>query len=125
MGYRVLDITSRWTATKRITILLIDPVTDIPVGTAIVDYGGTQNATGDAFLWNLQVVEKFRNKGAGKALLDYAIAKAETRGCTTMSLEWLPYDSDGWVLDWYKRNGFTVDNSGRYAAVRMTKKLTK
>lgn len=125
MGYRVLDITSRWTATKRITILLIDPVTDIPVGTAIVDYGGTQNATGDAILWNLQIARKVRHLGIGHELLHLAINNALQHKCKTISLEWNPIDSEGWVFDWYKRNGFEVDGNGRYGIVRMTKQLKK
>lgn len=120
--YKVTDFTTYWENTHHVTVILSDEASS--VGTFMVDYGRKQNDSKEAFLWNLQVVKPRRHKGIGKKMLEYAIAIAEKLSCTSLSLEWNPRDSDGWVFDWYKRNGFQVDDNGhRYGVVRMTKKL--
>lgn len=92
------------------------------VGIVMVEYIGGDRL--QAMLWNLQTDKEMRRQKIGKKLLDQAEADAAGRGCNSISLEWRAIDSDGWVLDWYKRNGYKVsEDCYRGCAIRITKKL--
>lgn len=77
------------------------------VAACIVNYYGDKKK--QAYLWNLQVREEYRKCGIARQLIDMACQYAKIRGCKKISLEWEAKESDGWVLDWFKRLGFKAD----------------
>lgn len=77
------------------------------VAECIVNYYGDNKK--QAYLWNLQVIEEYRKCGIARQLIDMVCRYAKIRGCKEISLEWEAKESDGWVLDWYKRLGFKAD----------------
>lgn len=117
----IVVFTTKWKENDHTTI--IATYDDLPAGTCMIDYNHGDKK--EAFLWNLQVAKKGRHLGIGHELLDFAVNNAMQHKCKAISLEWNPRDSEGWVFDWYKRNGFEVDGNGRYGIVRMTKQLEK
>lgn len=118
---KIVAFETKWKNNNHITIIAM--YDDLPAGTCMVDYSGKDKK--EAFLWNLQIARKVRHLGIGHELLHLAINNALQHKCKTISLEWNPIDSEGWVFDWYKRNGFEVEGTGRYGVVKMTKELKK
>lgn len=76
------------------------------IGSCLLDMQGTH-----AHFWNLWVDIKYRSQGIGKNLLTQAIINAKQYGCTDISLGWKAIDSDGRVFDWYRKEGFEVNES--------------
>ena len=101
----VYSFTTKWTDCDYITYILNKGIEGI--ATCIVNYYGDNKK--QAYLWNLQVKEEYRKCGIASQLIDKVCQDAKTRGCKEISLEWEAEESDGWVLDWYKRLGFKVD----------------
>lgn len=95
------------------------------VATCMVDYDGDNKK--HAYLWNLQVKEKWRKQGVARKLIDKACEDAKNRGCKEIALIWAVKDSGGWVLDWYLSLGFKVDDSqyGRPNSIRLVKQLSE
>lgn len=110
---------SKWPDTHRNIIVAIED--DEIVGAVIMDYSPKDKK--EALLWNLQVDPTYRNGGIGKLLFDTAIEDAARRKYTSVFLEWSAHEAEGWVLDWYKREGFKVDSC--YDKVRMKKDIKK
>lgn len=101
----VCSFTTKWTDCDYTTYILNKGIEGI--ATCIVNYYGDNKK--QAYLWNLQVKEEYRKCGIASQLMDKVCQDAKTRGCKEISLEWEAEESDGWVLDWYKRLGFKVD----------------
>lgn len=100
----IFHITSSWQASDHTTIVALED--GKVVGSCIVDYNGSNHK--DAYLWNLWVVPEKRELRIAGKLISYAEQDARSRRCKDLSLGWLAIDTDGWVLDWYKRIGFKV-----------------
>ncbi len=111
--------TTHWPDCDHSTIVYIDG--DQIVATCMVSYEGKNKK--EAVLWNLQVKKDYRNGGLGKLLLKVAIDDAVLHKCPSIDLEWSAHEAEGWVLDWYKREGFKVDSC--YNKVRMKKDIKK
>ena len=58
------------------------------------------------FLSNLMVQPEDRNKGIGKALLDYSEKAAKRLGMKRIALK---VRKDSWMENWYKRIGYQED----------------
>ncbi len=117
----ISEFTTKWKDNDRDTIVAIDTDKRFIVGTVLVDYGGKEKK--ESLLWNLQVSEEYRHQGIGKSLFNAAVNNARARRCFEITLEWSAYDTDGWMLDWYKRQGFHVSGGYREATVKLTKQL--
>ena len=116
----IRQFTTTWKKRDHTTIVAIFQ-TNI-VGTVNVEYDG--NDKHDAMIWNLQTDKAMRRQKIGTKLLKKAEENAFARGCKSVSLEWYAIDSDGWILDWYKRNGYKVsEDCYRGGAIRLTKNL--
>lgn len=117
-------ITTTWARNDHTTIVacICNAGVDVIVGTVMVDYSGDDKK--DAFIWNLYVRSDLMRNCIGTQLLYEAEQDAKERDCESISLEWQAIDTDGWTLDWYKRQGYNVDTSYcRAGVVRMTKRL--
>lgn len=117
-------ITTTWAKNDHTTIVacICNAGVDLIVGTVMVDYNGDDKK--NAYLWNLYVRSDFMRNGIGTQLLYEAEQDAKERDCESISLEWQAIDTDGWTLDWYKRQGYNVDTSyGRAGCVRMTRQF--
>ena len=101
----VCSFTTKWTDRDYTTYILNKGIEGI--ATCIVNYYGDNKK--QAYLWNLQVKEEYRKCGIASQLIERVFQDAKIRGCKEISLEWEAEESDGWVLDWYKRLGFKVD----------------
>lgn len=76
---------------------------------------------GEAFISNLYIERKARDKGYGRILLNAALGIAKSSGCKSVALEWDGNDSPQWVLDWYVRFGFEEEEFGQgYELLRKT-----
>lgn len=117
----ISEFTTKWKDNDRDTIVAIDTDKRLIVGTVLVDYGGKEKK--ESLLWNLQVSKEYRHQGIGKSLFNTAVNNARARRCFEITLEWSAYDTDGWMLDWYKRQGFHVSGGYREATVKLTKQL--
>ena len=96
---------TEWKECDHTTIIAV--LDGVPVGTVMVEYGGHKKS--QAMIWNLNVMESTRKRGLGEQLLKLAIGDAWARKVTNIHLQWCAEDTDGWVLDWYKRMGFFVN----------------
>lgn len=115
----ILKFNTKWNDSDRTILLYV--MEDKPIGSAIIDINPRDKDEG--MFWNLQVDKEFRHMGTATRLLEEATKVASEKGCIMLCLEWNPKDSGGWVLDWYKRKGFAIQDSGRCSIVRMIMKL--
>lgn len=60
------------------------------------------------FLSNLNVSKKFRRKGYGNDILNYAIKYAKSHGGEYLYL--FTIDKNSWITKWYNRKGFITFN---------------
>lgn len=95
----------KWHNVTNYTYLVVND-DNAPVATINAALKG-KGKDAEYYLWNLHVNEPCRRKGLATDLLTYAIGNAPKGAKIT--LEWSPMDSDGWILDWYKRMGFVLD----------------
>jgi len=102
---------------KNFALLLANPawgaiffaeVGGVPAGYAVLSYGFDFEFGGrDAFLCELFVAERQRNRGVGKALMAFAEAHARANGVKTLHLIVRRENSSAQIL--YRRDGFTFD----------------
>lgn len=112
-------LTTKWAESNNTIIMLLKE--DVPIGVVCVDYRGANKK--EATIWNLCVDERFRKHGFGHALLEEALRDVESYRCESVTLEWKAVDTDGWVLDWYKRKGFKVVGGHYGGCVLLQKRL--
>ncbi|HCC06402.1 TPA: hypothetical protein DEP94_03550 [Candidatus Nomurabacteria bacterium] len=65
---------------------------------------GPNNKESSLILESLQVLDKYRNKGVGTALLHHVINKAQEKGITNISM--LSPTQNEFPMSWYKKMGF-------------------
>lgn len=102
----ILGFHTEWKTNDHTTLMAVED--GRPIGTVMIEYGGWNKQ--QAMIWNLCVENDCRKKGLGTSLLKAAIDDAAKRGAAEVHLEWCADDTEGWVLDWYKRQGFFVDH---------------
>lgn len=106
MKNEILGIHTSWKDCDHTTIMAVE--NGLPIGTVMIEYGGWEKR--QAMIWNLCVDKGSRKKKIGTTLLRAAIEDATKQGASDVHLEWHAEDTEGWVLDWYKRQGFFVDS---------------
>jgi len=80
------------------------------IGTVISGYDGHRG-----WIYSLAVHPKFRRIGIGTSLVEKVLSKLEKLGCLKVNLQ---INSDNDVIDFYKKNGFLIEDR-----VSMGKKL--
>lgn len=93
-------------------------MTDFGDGCVIVDIPKGKKP----LLWNLNVVDAYRQQGMASWLMDEAEMWAKAQGCDCITLEWSLKEAPYWVLDWYVRRGYEEKEMGNKCAL-MEKKL--
>lgn len=87
-------------------------VTDAAIGAVylsdgeVVAYGGMLWAPDEGQITNVAVLEAFRGRGMGEAILTFLIGEARARGCETVSLE--VRESNTAAISLYEKHGFYV-----------------
>lgn len=101
-SYRDLMAHPEWGA------LLLAEVGGVPAGYAVTSYGFDFEYRGrDAFLNELFVVDRYRTRGIGKALLRAVEAHCRAAGVKALHLIVRSDNASAQIL--YRRNGFTFD----------------
>ena len=120
MGNSINSYKTEWTDNDNI-VLFVD-LNGFQVGIVEICIFKQGERKGEAYIWNLHVIEVGRMKGYGSHLIKKAIKIAKDHGCTRATLEWDIRDSPYWVYDWYTRLGFEEKKFGKGCAW-MEKKL--
>lgn len=89
-------------------VILLAEVGGVPAGYAVVSYGFDFEYGGrDAFLCELFVVERYRNKSVGRSLLGAVETHCQGAGVKALHLIVRSDNASAQIL--YRRNGFTFD----------------
>lgn len=72
------------------------------------------NTNADAYVYALWVNKEQRKKGIATALLKRAEEKAKQCGCKRIALYWDRRESERYVLNWYKRQGYREHGFNEY-----------
>lgn len=67
----------------------------------------TNNEAADGIIYALWVEPSERKQKLATILLAKAEIEAKLAGCESVQLEWDGADTPEWVLEWYKRKGYT------------------
>lgn len=77
----------------------------------------------DGFIYALWVEPSERKQKLATILLAKAEIEAKKAGCESVQLEWNGADTPEWVLEWYKRKGYTYEKSELANRFYLSKKL--